>query len=90
MTDPRAKLFVESGPALDVPLFALADNEANGNKRFGHIALVPEGGRRADAAFIDTGAVLQFSAQHGGQMTPETVRALAAELIEWADRKEGQ
>ena len=73
----------------DVPLFVLADNEANGNKRRGHIALVPEGESRADAYFIDEGPVLKWSAQFGGAMTPSTVRALAAELIEWADRKEG-
>ncbi|MCD4535626.1 hypothetical protein LRP67_16155 [Nocardioides sp. cx-169] len=81
--------FIEPGDAAgDLPLFALADNVANGNKSRGHIALMPEGESRADAAFVDTGPVLQFSAQFGGQMTPVTVRALAAELNEWADRKE--
>ena len=72
----------------DVPLFALADNEANGNKQRGHVALTREGGRSADAYFGDEGPVLKWSAQFGGAMTPSTVRKLAAELIEWADRKE--
>lgn len=72
----------------DVPLFVLADNEANGNKQRGHIALVPEGGRSADAYFVDEGPVLKWSAQFGGAMTPATVRLLAAELTEWANRKE--
>ena len=77
-------------PLGDVPLFALADNEANGNKRLGHIALLAEGESRFDAYFVDEGPVLKFTAQFGGAMTPATVRALAAELIEWADRKEGR
>lgn len=77
-------------PLGDVPLFALADNEANGNKRLGHIALLAEGESRSDAYFVDEGPVLKFTAQFGGAMTPATVRALAAELIEWADRKEGR
>lgn len=75
-------------PLGEVPLFELADNEANGNKRRGHIALVPEGGRSADAYFVDEGPFLKFSAQFGGAMTPGTVRELAAELIAWADKKE--
>lgn len=74
----------------DVPLFELADNVANGNKPRGHIALVPEGERAAMAAFIDEGPLLKFSAQHSGAMTPATVRALATELNEWADRKDPQ
>ena len=72
----------------DVPLFELADNEANGNKQRGHIALLPEGGRVADACFVSLGRTLKFEAQYGGYMTPATVRALAAELIAWADQKE--
>lgn len=74
----------------DVPLFDLADNEANGNKQRGHIALIPEGEGFAAAAFVDTGPVLRFQAQFGGDMTPTTVRALAAELLAWADRKEAR
>lgn len=74
----------------ELPLFDLADNAANGNKARGHIALVPQGGRSAEAYFVDEGPVLKFSAQFGGSMTPSTVRALAAELVEWADRKEGR
>jgi hypothetical protein len=84
-------VFVTEGlPELqgDVPLFELADNEANGNKQRGHIALIPEGDRAAAAAFIDLGPVLRFQAQFGGDMTPATVRALAEELQAWADRKE--
>lgn len=80
---------IQAGETLgDLPLFALADNAANGNKRRGHIALVPEGGRSADAYFVDEGPFLKFSAQFGGSMTPDTVRELAAELVEWADRKD--
>jgi len=71
----------------DLPLFQLADNAANGNKVRGHIALVAEGERAAGAYFVDEGPVLKFSAQFGGSMTPETVRQLAYELLEWVDRK---
>lgn len=72
----------------DVPLFELADNDANGNRLRGHIALIAEDHSGA-VYFVDTGPVLSFSAQFGGAMTPPVVRALAAELIAWADRKEG-
>jgi hypothetical protein len=83
--------FVQTGEALgELPLFDLVDNVANGNKARGHIALVAEGGRSADAYFVDEGPLLKFSAQFGGSMTPDTVRVLAAELVEWADRKDGR
>ena len=74
----------------EVPLFGLADNVENGNRRYGHIALLREGERASEAFFVDEGPVLKFTAQFGGAMTPETVRALAAELIDWADRKESR
>jgi len=72
----------------EVPLFELADNAANGNKRRGHIALLQQGERSSAVYFLDEGPLLKFTAQFGGSMTPATVRTLAAELIEWADRKE--
>lgn len=74
----------------EVPLFELADNVANGNKRYGHIALLREGEGASEAYFVDEGPVLKFTAQFGGAMTPATVRELAAELVAWADRKEGR
>lgn len=72
----------------DIPLFTLADNVANGNKQRGHIALLAEGESKSGAYFIDLGPVLKFTAHFGGAMTPATVRDLAAELLEWADRKD--
>jgi hypothetical protein len=82
--------FIEEGgsPLGDLPLFHLADNEANGNKARGHIALLAEGERASGAYFIDEGPVLKWSAQFGGAMTPTVVRELATELNEWADRKD--
>lgn len=74
--------------APDLPLSELADNHANGNARYGHIALLATGEARADAWFEDSGPWLKFNAQHGGLMTPAAVRALAHELLAWADRKE--
>lgn len=83
--------FIGAGEALgELPLFDLADNLANGNKQRGHIALLAEGERASGAYFLDEGPFLKFSAQFGGSMTPSTVRALAAELVEWADRKDGR
>lgn len=82
-------MFIQTGETLpELPLFTLADNEANGNTRYGHIALLQPGDDCAAAFFVDEGPVLKFTAQFGGAMTPEVVRELAAELIAWADRKE--
>lgn len=83
--------YIEAGAVeVEAPLFELADNEANGNRQRGHIALVQQGERRADVTFVDLGPVLHLWTQTSAQITPETARALGAELIGWADRKEGR
>ena len=83
--------FIEAGVVdTDAPLFELADNEANGNRQRGHIALVEQGERHAAVTFVDLGPVLHLWTQTSAQITPETARALGAELIEWADRKEAR
>jgi hypothetical protein len=82
-------MFIEPGSGHEeAPLFELADNEANGNKVRGHIALVEQGERHAGVTFVDLGFVLHLWTQSSAQITPETARALGEELIAWADRKE--
>lgn len=85
-------MFIEAGGVAEgaAPLFELADNEANGNRQRGHIALVEQGERQAAVTFVDVGPVLHLWTQTSAQITPETARALGAELIAWADRKEGR
>ena len=82
-------MFIAAGSVEgDAPLFELADNEANGNRRRGHIALVEQGERYAAVTFVDLGPYLHLWTQTSARITPETARALGKELIEWADRKE--
>lgn len=61
---------------------------AEANRPFGHIAL-GEPDAQAMATFVDMGPVLRFWSYEAGELDATAARNLAAELVCWADRKEG-
>jgi hypothetical protein len=70
----------------DAPLVGVV--AVDGNRQRGHIALGQPGGR-ALLTFCDVGPELHFWSNVSARLDPTAARELAAELILWADRRDG-